>query len=93
MLVMEAVVLAVDLGGDAADDAVAAAGEEELDVGVAVEGVLLWVEALLFEEEQGGHPVGVAPVDTPGEPDERLEVPLGLDGRDAHFGCGGRLKR
>ena len=60
--------------GDAADDAVAAPGEEQLDVGVGEERILSRRQPLVLGEPQRRHPVRIARVAVVGVVDEPAEL-------------------
>jgi hypothetical protein len=70
---------------DAPTTFAAAAGEEQLDLGVLVERVLARGEQLDDLGAQRRHPVGIAGVDCIGEVDECVEVALAGNGRNHYF--------
>src|SRR4029079_12853787 len=73
-VVLERVEVAVDLGGDAADDAVPAPGEEVLRLPVLEERVLGAVEEPLAVGDDRRDPVLLAAVQPERELDERIEL-------------------
>jgi hypothetical protein len=79
---VEAVVGVVEDGGEAADGLFAVEGEESLDFGVIVEGVMLVPDELLLILAERGHPVGVGAVDVPGELEKLFFLAAGEDGED-----------
>ncbi len=83
-LLVEAIVLAVDLGGDASDHLSVAVGQEELVVGVLEEGVRLGVKPLTLQIEQRRHPVRVVLIQAEGELHESIEVTPAGHRRHSH---------
>jgi hypothetical protein len=75
---------------DAADDAIAAPGEEEIDVGVGEERIRLRREAFALRLAQRQHPVGITRVAFVRVVDEPAEFPPVADGPDLQHGSGRR---
>jgi hypothetical protein len=70
--------------GDAPDDPIAVAREEELAVGLVVEGMLLSIERIVHRRAQRRHPLGVSLLveQLPRKADEAAEIAAGNDGSD-----------
>ena len=84
VVVLEALEVVVDLGGDAADHAPVAHREEVLGAAVLEEGVAAAVEELAALEAERRHPVRLVLVEAEGELDEGAKVPLRSTGRTSN---------
>ncbi len=89
VVVVELVEALVDLGGDPADDAVAAAGQEVLGLGVLEERVLAPVEVALALADQRRHPLIDAFVEAKRQEDELAQLATAGDGGDCELGHAG----
>lgn len=76
----------IDMGRDATDDAIVAAGEEILRLGMAEKRVLgRLYDAVHFTFERR-HPIGIIGIEAPWQVHEGLFVGLGSDGGDYQIG-------
>ena len=75
--------MAVEDGGNSADDLITFLREKETNLRLREERVLTGEELSLLKEK-GGDPVGVAAVDLPGEMEEGIEVAVSGYGEDFH---------
>ena len=67
------------MGGNPANDAAPAPGEEELDLGVVEEGILLRVQVLAALESQRSNPVRLSLVKAVGELEKVATIPARPD--------------
>ena len=92
VVVVRLLVQAIVDRGDAADDAIAAPGEQQLHLGVRKERVLLRVDAIVFAEPQRRHPVRVARVALVHVVDEPPALTAGADRANLQHARGVRYR-
>ncbi len=85
-----AVVLVVDVGAYAANDAAVLVCQEQLDIRMLVEGVLFGGEQFALQLQERRNPVALGLVEAVRQLDERVEVALAGDGYDGDAATGGR---
>jgi hypothetical protein len=78
----------VDMRGDPPDNRTAAAGEEQLDVGMVEKRVLARGDQLERLHPQRRHPGGIAGIEPVGELDKSLAFGLGVDRSNRNFCLG-----